>query len=445
MTENINDHDHRRIPDADQPPGQGASTGSRRAWLMLAAITFLNSIGMTIVVPVLPFITLKYIPGQASLGLWVGVLEAVYALCAFLVSPLLGGLSDRYGRRPVLIYSVFGAAIGYVLFGIGGSLWMLIAARIIQGLASGDMPALFGYVADITKEEDRAKRFGFLGALTGVAFMIGPALGGFLARFSLSAPVYATAAVSVLVGLVSLFALPESLASHNRAAKMRLIDLNPVKVLTDAFRRPELRSILAGMALITAPFIFFGSNCSVLALDVSGWGPTQVGLLLTVNGVLDVVIQGGLLALLIPRIGERGIVIAGAITQLVGCLGLAVAASLLPWSGLLASAILVFAAGQGGMTAALDGLMSSAVGADEQGWLAGGWSSLNSAIQVVTPLLFGWFYSTLGHSVPYWLGLAMIVVAGIMLGRATRARKAPTALPEVSGAGLTAEPAADPL
>ncbi|MCI1749318.1 MAG: MFS transporter [Acidipropionibacterium sp.] len=356
MTQTMN-NDHPADP-APRELATGRTPPSRRAWLMLAAITFLNSIGMTIVVPVLPFITLKYIPDQASLGLWVGVLEAVYALCAFLVAPLLGGLSDRYGRRPVLIYSVFGAAAGYVLFGLGGSLWMLIAARAIQGLASGDMPALFGYVADITEPEDRAKRFGFLGALTGVAFMVGPALGGFLARLSLSAPVYVTAAVSVLVGLVSLFALPESLASHNRAGRMRLVDLNPVKVLGDAFRRPELRPILAGMALITAPFIFFASNCSVLALDVSGWGPTQVGLLLTVNGVLDVVIQGGLLALLLPRIGERGVVMAGALTQLAGCLGLAIAASLLPLSGLLASAILVFAAGQGGMTAALDGLMS---------------------------------------------------------------------------------------
>lgn len=431
MTETMNNDQH--TPPGGHDLASERMPASRRAWLVLAAITFLNSIGMTIVVPVLPFITLKYIPDQASLGLWVGILEAVYALCAFLVAPLLGGLSDRYGRRPVLIYSVFGAAVGYVLFGIGGSLWMLVAARAVQGLASGDMPALFGYVADITEPADRAKRFGFLGALTGVAFMVGPALGGFLARLSLSAPVYVTAAVSVLVGVVSLFALPESLASHDRAEGMRLIDLNPAKVLADAFRRPELRPILAGMALITAPFIFFASNCSVLALDVSGWGPTQVGLLLTVNGVLDVAIQGGLLVLLLPRIGERGVVMAGVVTQLVGCLGLAIAAGLLPLPGLLASAILVFAAGQGGMTAALDGLMSSAVGPDEQGWLAGGWSSLNSAIQVAIPLLFGWFYSTLGHAIPYWLGVAMIVVAGAMLARATRHK--PDAVAETGAVG----------
>lgn len=398
--------------------------GSRRVWVVLAAITFLNSVGMTIVVPVLPFITLEYVPGRASLGWWVGLLEAVYALASFLVAPVLGGLSDRFGRRPVLVYSVLGAAVGYLLFGIGGSLWMLIAARVIQGLASGDMPALFGYVADITAPEDRARRFGLLGALTGVAFMVGPALGGFLARLSLSAPVYVTAGVSLLVGLISLVALPESLAAGNRAGRVRLMDLNPVKVISQAFSRPELRPILAGMALVTAPFIFFSSNSSVLALDVSGWGPSQIGLLLTVNGLLDVVIQGGLLALLIPRIGERGVVVAGVAAQAAGCLGLAAAASLLPSSGLLAGAILVFAAGQGGMSATLDGLMSSAVGPDEQGWLAGGWSSLNSAIQVVTPLTFGWLYSGLGHGLPYWIGLAMIGAAAIVLERATRGARA---------------------
>jgi len=119
----------------------------------------LNVLGMGIIFPVLPFITLRYVSG-GSLALWVGVLESVNAFCAFLVAPFLGGLSDRIGRRPILILGAFGAALGYVLFGIGGALWVLIVGRIIQGLTAGDMPALFAYVADITPAGDRAKRLG---------------------------------------------------------------------------------------------------------------------------------------------------------------------------------------------------------------------------------------------------------------------------------------------
>ena len=196
--------------------------GPRRAWFLVVALTMLNVLGMGIIFPVLPFITLRYVSG-GSLALWVGVLESVNAFCAFLVAPFLGGLSDRIGRRPILILGAFGAALGYVLFGIGGALWVLIVGRIIQGLTAGDMPALFAYVADITPAGDRAKRYGFLGALSGIGFMVGPALGGLLAKISLSAPIFATAAVAALVGVISLVILPESLAAENRSSKLSLI------------------------------------------------------------------------------------------------------------------------------------------------------------------------------------------------------------------------------
>ena len=416
MTDVLDTLDGPAAATPEAPPVRG---GSRRAWILLVVISFLNGMGMTIVFPVLPFVVLKYIPDEAALALWVGIIEAVFALCSFLVAPLLGAISDRYGRRPIIIYSVLGAAVGYVLFGIGGALWVLVLARVVQGLAAGDMPALFGYVADITEPKDRAKRFGFLGALTGVSFMVGPALGGLLAKVSVSLPLFATAGVAVLVALISLTALPESLAPENRTPRLVLADLHPFKVIKDVLARPRLRPLLIGLALITIPFMFFANNLSVVALDTVHWGPTQIGLLLTVNGAIDIAVQGGLLAILLPRIGERGIVVAGIVGQGVGCLGLAVAASFLPWPALLAGAALVFAAGQGGMSAALDGLMSTSVGPDEQGWLAGGISSLNSAIQMVAPLLAGWVYTVVGHGSPYWAGLAMIVLAAVLLGRAT--------------------------
>ncbi|MCL1840531.1 MAG: MFS transporter [Propionibacteriaceae bacterium] len=395
-----------------------------RAWPLLVVIQFLNMMGMTLVIPVLPFVTLEYVHSEASLAWWVGVLEAVFALASFAVAPLLGALSDRFGRRPVLIYSVFGAAVGYVLFGVGGSLAMLALARVVQGLASGDMPAIFGYVADITPPEDRARRFGFLGAVGGVAMMVGPAIGGVLAKVNLSAPLFATAGIAALIGLISWIVLPESLAPANRTPRVVLKHLHPFKVIKDVFARPALRPLMTGAALITLPFIFFTNNSSVLALDTVGWGPTQFGVLMTVIGLLDIITQGALLPILLKRMGDRGVVMAGVIGQGVGCLGLAIAATLFGQLWLFVPAALIFAEGQGLSQAAMEGLMSSAVGPDEQGWMAGGFSSISSAMQIIGPLLCGWAYATLAHGAPYWLGAVLIAAAAIVLPRAGRPRVA---------------------
>jgi len=387
-----------------------------RAWFLVVALTMLNVLGMGIIIPVLPFLTLTYVPPE-QLALWVGILESVNAFCSFLVAPFLGGLSDRIGRRPILVLGAFGAAAGYVLFGIGGALWVLVAGRIVQGLTSGDMPALFAYVADITPAAGRAKRYGLLGALSGIGFMVGPALGGLLAGISLRAPIFATAGVAILVGLISLLLLPESLAPENKASRLTLAALHPLRVIRDAFARKGLTGLLIGFTLITIPFTFYVNNVSVLALDSVGWGPTQVGLMVSGVGVVDIIVQGGLLGILLPRLGERGVVLAGTSVQAVGCLGLALSASLFHQPWFLVAACLMLAAGEGGMNAALNGLMSTSVGADEQGWLAGGVSSLGSAIQMLAPLLAGWLYASAGHSVPYWSGLAMILVAGMVFVR----------------------------
>ena len=221
----------------------GESTAPNRlqapklAWPLIIAISFLATIGMTIVLPVLPFVIRDYVP-DSSLALWVGILASVYALCAFVAAPFLGSFSDRFGRKPILVISVFGSALGFVLFGVGGALWVLLVSRIIDGLTAGDMPVMFAYVADITPPEDRARRYGLLGALSGIGFMIGPALGGLLAHINLAAPVFATAAIAVVIGLLSALALPESLPKQDRKASLDVAQLNPFKVIAGAFARP---------------------------------------------------------------------------------------------------------------------------------------------------------------------------------------------------------------
>lgn len=399
---------------------------------MLIVLTMLTVIGMTVVLPVLPFVVLQYVTHEHELAIWVGVLEAINGLCAFLVAPFLGRLSDRFGRRPVIIAAAFGAAFSMALFGIGGAIWVLVLARVIQGLTAGDLPALFAYLADITPPEKRAQRFGLLGALSGIGMMLGPAIGGVLAAVSLQLPVFLTAAVSLVIAILSLFLLPESLKPENRISAIRARDVQPFAVFKEAFGRTELRALMIGFGLLALPFGFFVNNFSVLALDSIQWGPTQVGLLMASVGIIDILVQGVLLGILLPRFGERGVIISGIIAQAVGLAGLAIVASILAQPWVFIAGALLLAAGQGASQAAMDGAMSNAVGDDEQGWLGGATQSLNAAMSTVAPLVAAALYTTVSHAAPYWLGVALMVVAAIVVGRAHIANTATRTSGDVS-------------
>lgn len=405
---------------------------------MLIVLTMLTTAGMTVVLPVLPFVVLKYVSNESDLAVWVGVLEAVNGLCAFLAAPFLGRLSDRFGRRPVIVVAAFGAALGMTLFGVGGALWVLLLARVIQGATAGDLPALFAYLADITPPEKRAQRFGILGALSGIGTMVGPAVGGLLAAVSVGLPVFVTAGVSFAIAILALFLLPESLRPEQRVTSIALRDLHPLAVFRDAFRRPELRGLMIGFGLLALPFGFFVNNFSVLAFDAIQWGPTAIGLLIATVGIIDIVVQGVLLGILLPRLGERGVIVSGIAAQIVGLSALALVASVLaqPWVFVLGA--LMLAAGQGASQAAMDGAMSNAVGDGEQGWLGGATQSLNAAMSTVAPLLAGVLYAAVAPSAPYWLGAALMVVAAIVVGRAPFVDAAHTA---ATGHGTT--PAAE--
>ncbi|MDI6024162.1 MFS transporter [Leucobacter sp. UT-8R-CII-1-4] len=403
---------------AEHTASSPANNTQHRAWAMLISITMLNVIGMTSVLPVLPFLVQRYVDTPDHLAVWVGVLEAVNALCAFIVAPLFGGLSDRFGRRPVIVIATLGATLGFLTFGIGGSIWVLLAGRIIQGITAGDMPALFAYAADITPPKDRAKRFGLLGALNGIGFMIGPALGGLLAAVHIDLPVFFTAAMAFIVATLSFFFLPESLKPESRTSKLEVTQLHPFSAFKKAFVRPQLRGLLVAVILVGIPFSMFVNNFSVLALDELAWTATSIGLLTSCIGVLDIVLQGGLMQLLLPRLGERGVMIAGVIAQAVGLLAFALVASVLAQPWLLIIGALTLGGGQGPATAAMDGVLSQQVGEDEQGWVAGVIQSLNSGIGVIAPLLAGFLYATVAHSAPYWLGFGLVILAIIVISKA---------------------------
>jgi len=394
---------------------QSART-SNGSMLLILVIAFMNTAGATIVMPVLPFITQRYVQGPAAVALWVGALASAYSLCTLLAAPALGALSDRLGRKPVLVVSLLGSAAGFVLFGIGGALWVLLLARVVDGLTGGNISTIFAYLADVTPADERAKRFGLVGAVMGVGFMLGPALGGLLAVWGLAMPVFFAAGITVITALLSWFVLPESLDRAHRTTEFSLADVHPFRSISDALKRPALRPLLLGVLILSIPMAGFQTNVSVFAKDTLAWGPSQVGLLLFGVGVLDIIVQGGLLRILLPRIGERGVVLVGFIGQGVGYAALAVVGSFLPLPWLFITGALLFAAAEGGSGPALNGLISASVSHTEQGWAMGGLQSMSSAARVIGPLLAGALYAGLGHASPYWFGLAVMVVL-LMLAR----------------------------
>lgn len=385
-------------------------------WLIFV-IAFLTLAGATIIMPVLPFIVRKYVQNPAAVGLWMGLLAAAFSFCVLLSAPALGKLSDRVGRKPVLFVSLLGSAIGFLVLGIGGALWLLLLGRVIDGLTAGNLGAMMSYVADVTAPEDRAKRFGLIGAIMSSGLMVGPAIGGPLATwFGMSAPMYFAAASMTITALLAVFVLPESLAFENRAATFSISDVHPLRAITDALKRSDLRPILLLVLLLGIPMAGAQANLSIFAVDVVHFGPTQIGLLLSALGVINVIAQGGLLRILLPRIGERRVVLVGLAGEGIGYAVLGVVGAIIhaPW--LLAVGVLFWATAEATTSPALTGLLSASVSDTEQGWLMGGLTSMNSAARVVGPLLAGLLYSGLGHAAPYWFG-AIVIVTAIFLAQ----------------------------
>lgn len=382
--------------------------------MVIFAVAFLDTLGMTIVMPVLPFLIRRYAHGAGTVALWAGVLMAVFALCAFVSAPALGALSDRVGRKPVLVLSVLGSAAGLVIFGIGGAMWVLIAGRVIDGLTAGNMSTVMAYLADITPEEDRSRRFGTAGAVSGFGFLAGPAAGGLLAHVGLAAPVFVAAGASVAAVLLAVFVLPESLTAERRTARVALAELHPFRAIGQAFERPGLRLVILTVLAIGIPIAGLQSNIAVFAVDALRWGPPQIGLLMLGVGVTDIVVQGMVVGGLSDRLGERRTVAVGLLVQMAAYLALAAVASLTsPWLFVFGGSMI--AAGEGVADPALNALASRTVSHREQGRLMGAMSSMGAGARAIGPLLAGALYALVGRAAPYWFG-AVAVAAVLLLG-----------------------------
>jgi DHA1 family tetracycline resistance protein-like MFS transporter len=397
-------------------PGNADQAVDRHALLFGLIAVFLCGIGFSIIAPVVPFLVLPYTHNLQEQATAVTLLTSVYAACVFVAAPALGALSDRYGRRPLLLVCLIGSAVGYLLFGIGGALWVLFVGRIIEGITGGSISTIFAYFADIIPPEQRTKYFGWASAVAGVGTVIGPTLGGLLARFGYAAPLYFGAAVSLLNGLYGYFFMPESLSKNNRLTQIPLIRLNPFFQLAGVLSMKNLTRLLVSAFLLWIPNGSLQAVFSQFTMDTFNWQPARIGLVFSIMGVQDILSQGLIMPRLLIKLRDKQIAMLGMVAEAVGYSLIAVSAFYTYYPFFIAG-MFIFGFGDSVFGPAFNGLLSKSVQSGEQGRIQGGSQSIQALARMIGPLIGGQLYISLGHPAPALMGMILIPVAVVVLYR----------------------------
>ena len=402
--------------------------------LVVLSVVYIDMLGIGLAFPVLPRLIEQFQGGSISLASYtVGGLAAVYSIAQFLCAPLVGTLSDRYGRRPVILLALVGMGVNYVLIAFAPSLWLFALGRMIAGAFGATFTVAGAYLADVTPPERRAQSFGLIGAAFGFGFITGPALGGVLGDLDLRLPFLVAAGLSLADFAFAYFALPESLAAANRKP-VNPRHANPFGALREVGRYSSVLGLMAVFVLATFANRVAEITWVLFTAYKFHWGPHETGLSLAAVGVMFVIGQGGLVRFVVPRLGERRAIL----------LGLAVSVVTVALYGVVPSGWMVFpimalaAFGWTIAAPAVQALMSRSVPANEQGLLQGALASMTNLTSIVGPPiwtgLFGFFVSEAAPIVvPGAAFFGAAVVFAIALGVAHRrlavAPAAPVAAP----------------
>lgn len=406
----------------DASPSTG---GTRRAAMIFIFVTVLiDVLSFGVVIPVLPDLVRQFTGGDyADAARWIGWFGFLFAAIQFFCSPIQGALSDRFGRRPVILLSNLGLGLDFVFMAIAPSLWLLFAGRIVSGMTAASFTTANAYIADVTPPEKRAAAFGLLGGAFGIGFIIGPALGGFLGGIDLRLPFWVAAGLALTNFMYGFFILPESLPPERRAARFELRTANPIGALK-LLRR---NSTLFGLA--TVMFLFYLAHyvlqtVFVLYADYRyHWGPQAVGYVLALVGACDGIVQAFLTGRLTARFGERRVMLAGLAF---GAVAFAVMGlSSIGWVFLIGIPLMSLWGLSG---PPIQSIMTRQVDPDEQGRLQGGVTSLGSFAGIFGPYLFAQIFAfwiaperTLHVAgMPFLVAGALLTVGTLLAFRATR-------------------------
>lgn len=379
---------------------------------ILAISVFLNFAGFTLIIPVLPFSVARYVPA-GDVAFWVAAILAIYALCSFIAAPVLGAVSDRYGRRPVILLSLCGSAAGFALFGVGGALWVLICGRILEGLTAGSISAMYACIADTHAPAERGPAFGMLGAAGGLGFMLGPILGGVLGQVSLSAPLFGAAGLALANAVLVQCCLPESHPVARRSARMQWHQFNAIGQLAKSLRERRLRALFAIVFCFAFGSTMLQSNLTVLLRAALAFGPAAIGFVLAGIGVMDILSQGIAAPRLLPRFGERRVATLGLALNGAGLAALALLARY-PYVPLLAGGIALFTFGDGLFQPSASALIANAAPEGRQGEVQGANQAQQSVARMVGPLASAWLYG-LAAGAPYAIAALVVWCAAAAL------------------------------
>ena len=354
---------------------------SRASVSFVFVTVLLDMMGVGLAVPVLPTLVGTFTQNVQSQSYWYGALLFTFGATQFLCAPLLGALSDRFGRRVVLLMSIAGLGLMFLVCGLAQSLVQLLLARVLGGALAANVSVANAYVADITTAEDRAKSFGRLGAAFGLGFIVGPMIGGFVGGYGIRYPFFVAAALAFLNFGYGLFVLPESLPADRRKP-ISFARANPFGALRGLFRLAGVGPLVAVMALVGLAQFILISTWVLFNTFRHGWGPRENGLSFFAVGLASAVVQGGLLGMLVRKFGERRVVVAGIVSSMFAYVGYGVSTH-----GWMVYVVMMMNLLGFGVASAMNALVSKAAPANEQGIAMGSVSSLNSLVAVTAPLL----------------------------------------------------------
>lgn len=355
---------------------------TRLPTIFILLTVMIDSMGIGLIIPVMPALILDLQGGSlAGAALWGGVLSTCFAVMQFLFGPVIGNLSDRYGRRPILLTSLFVMALDYVVMALAGTIWLLLAGRIVGGITAATQSAASAVIADISPPEKRGAGFGLISAAFGLGFVIGPLIGGFLGDLGPRAPFYAAAALAFANFVFGWFVLPETVTDEIRRP-FRLSRANPFGALRGIRALPGLGRLLVVLLLYQLAFNVYPAIWAYFTQARFGWDSAMIGISLAVFGISIAAVQAGLIRVAIARLGEARTVILG--------LGFAILSfSVLGFiaNGWFALALTPVSAVAAMTVPALQAIMSRQTPADEQGELQGLFTSVGALAMILSPLM----------------------------------------------------------